>query len=499
MPDYQAAAYPVSAPGMPCGVDAAVNGMLPHAVASNRGTNLFHALKNESTGTRTFTLFAPAGAVPNLTAFHYETKKRRSYNIGSGDLIIQPLATLDNVRALMRVHAAVAGRHTRHGQLLPLECYLEEGVALVLHLRNGPRATLCELPEQSMHAFVSFSHLGSTPTALKASCNDFDLVWEVDSAYWLEKLATAYEDLQTVLTEEALPSDGADTWVQSSYLTKHPATLAEVHPAYKPPWMCELKGAAISDGPEAEDGDLDWGMDVIAVRLAEKLLDTLSGRLAADTVAGWAGELPTLNQCRAALERLRPVLSDMRSRAVSERPGSANSDVDAVVHAPELRQCQFSVEYLEALQGTLEAALSEGNAGGGGEANGGGLQVPAAAGVGPNGCTLQRQPSWGPLLEAKLNAGLLHGTASKQRRSAMRTMSVELEQDGKESLAAASPAVLRAAWLLRLEMEWQAAVARPCDLGQLALRRQRRAAVEAAWDVKCGQVIAENANVWGLD
>lgn len=32
---------------------------------------------------------------------------------------------------LMRVHAAVAGRHTRHGQLLPLEVYLEEGVPLV--------------------------------------------------------------------------------------------------------------------------------------------------------------------------------------------------------------------------------------------------------------------------------------------------------------------------------------------------------------------------------
>lgn len=32
---------------------------------------------------------------------------------------------------VMRVHAAVAGRHTRHGQLLPLEVYLEEGIPLV--------------------------------------------------------------------------------------------------------------------------------------------------------------------------------------------------------------------------------------------------------------------------------------------------------------------------------------------------------------------------------
>ena len=39
---------------------------------------------------------------------------------------------------VMRVHAAVAGRHTRHGQLLPLEVYLEEGIPLV---SEGPAAT----------------------------------------------------------------------------------------------------------------------------------------------------------------------------------------------------------------------------------------------------------------------------------------------------------------------------------------------------------------------
>lgn len=92
----------------------------------------------------------------------------------------------------MRIHAAVAGIHLRHGQLLPLECYLEEGVQLVVHIRNGQSATLCELPEQSMHAFVSYGDVRSSPPALKVSCNDFDLVWEVASAYWLEKVATAY-------------------------------------------------------------------------------------------------------------------------------------------------------------------------------------------------------------------------------------------------------------------------------------------------------------------
>ncbi len=158
---------------------------------------------------------------------------------------------------LMRIHAAVAGRHARHGQLLPLEVYLEEGLPLVglflpsrsacfavhvvlvaaagsrrahlalatsavcainegvaagcwiapsvfrsgpgasvqpchassaytgqmpphflslhrahpqvLHVRDYPFATLCELCEQSMHAFVSFGTVACSPPCLKAS------------------------------------------------------------------------------------------------------------------------------------------------------------------------------------------------------------------------------------------------------------------------------------------------------------------------------------------
>ena len=99
---------------MACGVDSGANAILPHAVRSSRATNLFHTLKvsagpllslaagqppasyipcsascrcsaspdcypdapeqNESTGTKTFTLFGPAGGGTNLTAFHFETK-----------------------------------------------------------------------------------------------------------------------------------------------------------------------------------------------------------------------------------------------------------------------------------------------------------------------------------------------------------------------------------------------------------------------------------------
>jgi hypothetical protein len=192
MPDYEGFRYPRTAPGMPCALNAAANAMLPKAVRSSRGTNLFHFLKSESTGTGTLSVFLPIGGGANLTAFHYETKRRRSYNAGCGDYIIQPIAAGDNSRLLMRVHAAATGYHSRHGQLLPLECYLEAGVRLVTHLRTERETTLCELCEQSMHAFVTFADASCDPKPLKVSCNEFDLVWELESAYHLELLAKAY-------------------------------------------------------------------------------------------------------------------------------------------------------------------------------------------------------------------------------------------------------------------------------------------------------------------
>lgn len=97
------------------------------------------------------------------------------------------------MRLLMRVHAAVIGAHTRHGQLLPLEVYLEAEVDLVAYPRDGPAPSLCELCEQSMHAFVSFGDVGCRPPTLKVSCNDFDLAWELESAYFLESLSLAYK------------------------------------------------------------------------------------------------------------------------------------------------------------------------------------------------------------------------------------------------------------------------------------------------------------------
>jgi len=52
----------------------------------------------ESNGAASFTLFAACGLATNITPFHQETKKRRSFNCGAGDFIVQPLCTADNVR-----------------------------------------------------------------------------------------------------------------------------------------------------------------------------------------------------------------------------------------------------------------------------------------------------------------------------------------------------------------------------------------------------------------
>ena len=65
------------------------------------------------------------------------------------------------------MHAAIFGDHSRHSQLLPLEFYLEEGIPLVLHVRDGSNMQLVELPEQSCHAFLSFGNVESPLPSLK--------------------------------------------------------------------------------------------------------------------------------------------------------------------------------------------------------------------------------------------------------------------------------------------------------------------------------------------
>ena len=42
--------------------------------------------------------------------------------------------------------------------------YLEEGIRLVLYVRDSPNAEMVELPEQSCHAFISFATAHGTST-----------------------------------------------------------------------------------------------------------------------------------------------------------------------------------------------------------------------------------------------------------------------------------------------------------------------------------------------
>ena len=84
--------------GVCCAVDQACNQTLPPPMRSDRASSVLHALHSESTGVASFTFFAAVGHACQHTAFHLETKKRRSWNCGTGDFIVQPLATADNNR-----------------------------------------------------------------------------------------------------------------------------------------------------------------------------------------------------------------------------------------------------------------------------------------------------------------------------------------------------------------------------------------------------------------
>jgi len=95
---YNNSSWQCMCTGVWCGVDQKVNAMLPQPMQSSRAGNFFRHLCVESTGTASFTMFAPISQATNITPFHQETKKRRSWNCGSGDFIVQPLSTADSVR-----------------------------------------------------------------------------------------------------------------------------------------------------------------------------------------------------------------------------------------------------------------------------------------------------------------------------------------------------------------------------------------------------------------
>ncbi|KAH7623329.1 hypothetical protein Ndes2526B_g01755 [Nannochloris sp. 'desiccata'] len=581
MPDYEAQNYPRAAPGMPCHVDALSNAMLPHAVRSSRSTNLFHFLKSESTGTGTFTLFGGIGPGANLTAFHYETKRRRSYNCATGDYIFQPLAASANTRAMMRVHAAVAGRHSRHGQLLPLECYLEEGITMVTHLRIDLDPSLCELCEQSMHAFITFddgtitttgnpsigankttttstitnggvisnllfpssnnnnnnnnntsdSNIATLPAdittmPLKISCNDFDLIWDIDATYYMERVSTAYEAMG-ILPEEAPPPDGADTWIQSAYLTAEPRTLKSAYDSCSiefddsrgdgigsggfaaaaagtviRPWACEVTSAARkeinSPGWKLNfrdqrrsfgDSELDSGMDVIVVRTAEKLLDVVLQKVSADVSQPWVGEVPSVHEAKEALKRLIPVINDMIQRALSENEIGGGENLFFNQQQQQMEEHHFS---------GIPAADYDARA----------IHVSTSQQQWIDACHFSRE-YLEDLLQRISRDGLLHTSAPSLGATTTTATTVFsavvshvrpdiLDSESAVELGDLTAGLLRNLWMHRLVEERKAVLLQPLDEEAVAAARRKRHAAELAFDTVCCELLQRNAHAWGI-
>ncbi|KAK9828825.1 hypothetical protein WJX72_002275 [[Myrmecia] bisecta] len=466
---------PEDAPGTYCLVNNAANSMLPAEWRSDRADNLFYFMKVESTGTASFTLFAPIGGGCNLTAFHQETKKRRSWNCGAGDFIVQPLATAENVRKMERVHAAVTGQHVRHGQLLPLEMYLEEGIPLVLALRDKPGAEMVELPEQSMHAFLSWGTANSCPPALKVSCNDWCVRDEMSSAYLLEKLVPPLAQLGV---EEGFPADDAHTWTESAYFTREPFCVGRQRGSHWPaglkPWAEELQaepdGAAVGASLQEQRS---WQVEVI---LAE-----------------------------AALAALYPALLDLCERAQPEQEVLKDESAEAAGR----EDVNFTREYLlRTVQDVARvlmrkvppafAAVTPGS-----PPQSAGHQPPteiaaAAAGQAFKPFQLPAAPRADAAGKAARDDACVYWAymvATGQERAGIG----EAAEAKSHAELLKRPATLRSHWLLALQLEWEAAQAcraGKADLQLLAQCRSRRCALENLSDNCCCQLLCRYHTNW---
>ena len=83
------------------------------------------------------------------------------------------------------------GSFKRHGHVLPLEMYLEEGLPLVCYMREQRYAEMVELPEQSCHFFMSWSNAAAPVPSLKVRpaghrcCGNPQRLWSAAAAFTL--------------------------------------------------------------------------------------------------------------------------------------------------------------------------------------------------------------------------------------------------------------------------------------------------------------------------
>ncbi|GMH34497.1 hypothetical protein BSKO_02331 [Bryopsis sp. KO-2023] len=330
LPNYSEKKMSIDEPGLSCAVNDGANSMLPLMLRSDRPESLLKFMKVESTGTSTFTFFLPLGGGANITAFHFETKRLRSLNCGTGDLIFQPLATEENLRKLDRIHQAIFGTFERHGQLLPIEMYLEEGIEMVTYLRDQGYAECVELPILSSHAFISHGTLFSSPPPYKVSCNDIGLRKEPLTAYFLEEIAK--NEKEDMLGGEKQRQ--ADSWMESVYLVN-----CDFNPASKSPWSGEISGQRKCEYPGSERDNRSQDMQTCVVRLAERLLDLVDERLKRNVVKGG----PNKEQATEGLKTLLPALQDVLN-GLREGPGSSGvGNREGVIYIQKL------IERVEAL------------------------------------------------------------------------------------------------------------------------------------------------------
>lgn len=139
--------------GVWCGVDQKVNAMLPQPMQSSRAGNFFRHLCVESTGTASFTMFAPICQATNITPFHQETKRRRSWNCGSGDFIVQPLSTADSVRSGCQSQQLLSS-------LCSLQMVLQDGYAIWTHMRHNSSASITVRLTCASSTNVKAAHVG---------------------------------------------------------------------------------------------------------------------------------------------------------------------------------------------------------------------------------------------------------------------------------------------------------------------------------------------------
>jgi hypothetical protein len=196
--------------------------------------------------------------------------------------------------------------------------------------------------------------------------------------------------------------------------------------------------------------------------------------------AAWAGALPEPGQALAALRRARPVLADMSRRAVSEHDARRRG-LGGAFQPRWPRECHFSREYMDDLLAEVDAELAQRAQRAQQAQHGSAQQQGGDAAAGHPLQDGQAAAAQAPAVDPALLTAGAHaeyaGCGDAARRAALAAQAdAMLEGEGGAPALAClpRPSLLRSHWLLRVQLEWEAAAAEPLDLALLARRRSQR-------------------------